>query len=72
MGKVCSAVVREDIVAIDPISRLLADGIKERVLVTFKGEHGIEVWKDELVRWLRHWGSWLEGILLWYFLVFGP
>ena len=41
--------VREDIVAVDPVSRLLADNIEESVLAPFKAEFCVEVWEDELV-----------------------
>jgi len=42
-------VVRENIVAVDPISGLLADDIEMRVFAAFEGKCCIEVWENELV-----------------------
>jgi len=48
-GESGAPVLREDIVAVDPISGLLADDVEKRVLATFEGKYCVEVWENELV-----------------------
>jgi len=42
-------VVKENLVAVDPIFGLLADNVEEGVLAIFEGKYGVEIWKEELV-----------------------
>ena len=48
-GKSCTMVGREDTVAVYPISVLLTDDVKEKILAIVERKCGVEVWEDQLV-----------------------